>query len=72
LAGALDDILAEKVGERIGFCLLVFPFGEKPEGADAGADYVANARRSNMIKFLKETADRLENREDIGPTQGTA
>jgi len=29
------------------------------------AQYVSNARREDCIKFLRETADRLEGREDV-------
>jgi hypothetical protein len=29
------------------------------------AQYLANCRREDMVKFLRETADRLEQREDI-------
>lgn len=29
------------------------------------AQYASNARRQDIIKFLRETADRLESREDV-------
>lgn len=42
------------------FCLLV------ADSCEAGiAQYVSNVQRSDMIKMLRETADRLESREDI-------
>lgn len=41
------------------FTLLVF---EEPELI---SQYVSNCRREDMIKVLRETADRLEAREDV-------
>ena len=45
---------------NLGFCLLVFPKGTK----DGIANYVADCEREDMIKFLRETADRLEANKD--------
>lgn len=75
LANGLEEIINEKAGERIGFALLLFPFGSNKDSKYAttqGADYVSNAQRPEMIKFLRETADRLELTEDIGPEIGEA
>lgn len=33
-------------------------------GGPGVAQYISNARRPDMIRFLRETADRLERRED--------
>lgn len=61
IGGAQMRRLAKKIEKEIpglGFCLLVFEFHE------AGmANYVANAQRADMIKSLRETADRLERRQ---------
>lgn len=32
------------------------------------ADYISNIDRQTAVKVLRETADRLDNNEDIGPT----
>jgi hypothetical protein len=45
---------------RSGFVLIVFPFNRP-----GISNYISNAERSSMIKALKETTGRLEQREDI-------
>jgi len=41
--------------EDFGFAIIVFPFN------DLGiSNYISNANRSDMIKTLRETADRIE------------
>jgi hypothetical protein len=73
MAKILDKVLETEFKERMGFCLLVFPFEKhSPDGLGEIADYVSNAKRKHMIDFLRETTERLENREDIGTTIGTA
>jgi hypothetical protein len=68
MASALDDILESETGKKMGFVLLVFQFD-----AVGLANYISNAQRPDMIKSLRETADRLEAWEDIpGRTTGTA
>jgi len=53
--------------KKMGFALLVFEF------FDAGiGDYVSNAERKDMIDALRETADRLERKQDIPKTIGEA
>ena len=69
IAHVLETVLSEKCQQRVGFCLLIFPFGEVP---DAGGDYVSNAQRPDMIKVLRETANRLEQNETIGKVAGEA
>ena len=59
-----DDIKA-KCGDKYGFVVLVFPFGE----AGRAAHYISNARREDMIKALREKADTLEAGQDI-PVSG--
>jgi len=44
-----------------GFIILNFPFGD----VSGMANYVSNANREDCIKFLRETADRLEKRKDF-------
>ena len=61
IAGAIEHTIEHEFG-RMGFALLVFEFN-KP----GISNYVSNARREDMIKSLRETADRLENRQDIPP-----
>jgi len=42
------------------FCLLV------TDTTEPGiAQYVSNVQRADMVKMLRETADRLENRQDV-------
>jgi hypothetical protein len=69
LAKALEEVLAEIYGKRLGFALFMFPWGEA-EG-EAG-DYVSNSTRETMIKFMREVADRLEAGEEIPRTVGQA
>jgi hypothetical protein len=56
----------ENVPKGTGFALLLFRF-DGPE-----ATYGANAERSDMIKFLRECADRLEDRQDKPPIRPTS
>lgn len=44
-----------------GATLLVYPFHSK----NGVANYISDAERSDMIKYLRETADRLEKRQDF-------
>lgn len=60
--------IMKDVGEAIsytfpglGFALLVFELND----ANGHADYISNAHRGDMIKFLRETADRLESKQDF-------
>lgn len=59
LAGFLDEHLnpGGKGNRQIGFALLMFPFGEKPEGR---MNYIGNASRPDMLKALKELVARWE------------
>jgi hypothetical protein len=56
--------MAEKVGKMLpqdfGFAIIVFPFNNP-----GISNYISNANRSDMIKALRETADRLEKRQDF-------
>nr|WP_321357201.1 hypothetical protein [uncultured Draconibacterium sp.] len=58
----------QQMGERVkallpsdfGYAILVFPFNNP-----GVSNYISNARREDMVKMLRETADRLDNREDF-------
>ncbi len=54
-----EQIIAEmndaNSGAPIGFMLMLFDFG--PDGFSS---YISNARRADMIKALREQADRME------------
>jgi len=45
----------------VGFVVLAADFGADP----GTAQYVANASRQDCIRWLRETADRLEARDDV-------
>jgi hypothetical protein len=66
IATGIDTAMKE-FEPKMGFCLLVFPFGNPGIG-----NYIGNADRSDMIKVLRETADRLEANEDIPAVEGSA
>jgi len=68
LAGAVEYVLKDLYGKRMGFALFMFPFSE----VGVAGDYVSNGTRETMIKFMRETADRLEKGKDIGRPIGTA
>lgn len=54
-ATAIDGALQELTGQRIGYCLMLFDFG------DAGSlAYGSNAQREDMIRALKEFRERLQ------------
>lgn len=55
IAAKVDAMLPSDMG----FTVLVFPLGNVGE-----SNYISNANRSDMIKALREIADRLEKRED--------
>lgn len=59
LAKMIETKMVETLGVKVGFCLLIFPFH-----FPGITNYVSNADRKDMIKALRETADRLERRED--------
>jgi hypothetical protein len=71
IADILTESLATVYGEKMGFALLVFPFNTDTSKVVA-ADYVSNGRREDMIKAMREAADRFEAGEDIPRTEGTA
>lgn len=61
LAEKIDAALHEQFG-KIGFALLVFEFHKPGIG-----NYISNVKRADMVKALRETANRLEKKQDIPP-----
>jgi len=61
---ALGDLISKEAFPGLGFALIVFEF-HKP----GISNYISNAERADMIKALRETADRLSGAQDIGPDQ---
>ena len=47
----------------LGFCLVTFEFGEKPN--NELMNYISNGNREDMIKALKEMVETLENGTDF-------
>lgn len=47
----------ESLDKKWGFALLVFPFGEVPEGR---MNYISNGKREDMVVALKEFVARNE------------
>jgi hypothetical protein len=62
MATAIEDKLPPGEGRR-GRCMFALLFWPTIEGGIA--QYVSNAQRPGMIKMLRETADRLERRQDV-------
>lgn len=56
----MGDALIEALPEGVGFALLVFATNEP-----GLCNYISNAKREDMIKALRETADRLEQGKQI-------
>ena len=52
--------VARQLPDGTGFLVLAAPFG--PGGV---AQYVGNGQRSDFIRWLRETADRLDARDDV-------
>ena len=63
IAGQIGAAVDE-MNVQVGFALLVFTFGE-----EGFSTYVSNANREDMIKALRENADRLEADDGIVPPQ---
>lgn len=62
LAKGIDEIVnagATKPEDKLGFALLMFPFGEKPDGR---INYISNAQREDMLVAMKEFISRNEGR----------
>jgi hypothetical protein len=69
-AEELMRIVARGISEvfpGMAFTLLIFNFN-----ATGSANYISNTNRGDMVKTLRETADRLERREEIPAGGGHA
>jgi hypothetical protein len=65
LAKAIDEFWNGKhtgAERKIGFCILMFPFGANEPSKDR-INYISNAERSDMITALKELIARFEGRD---------
>jgi hypothetical protein len=58
----MGDNIKKMIGEKYGFMLMVFPFGNNKGRV---AHYISDADRETMIKTLREKANTLENKLDI-------
>ena len=65
IAVAIDGVLQKELGP-MGFAVMIFEF-HRP----GISNYISNAEREDMIKALRELADRLEKKQDIPPGYGT-
>lgn len=65
LAKMVDTVTTETVGRK-GFMVLLFELGRP-----GISNYISNASRADMITALRETADRLEQNQDIPPAHPT-
>ena len=63
LQGLAELISREHLPPDWGFCILMFEFGDEGENTQ----WVSNASREDMVKALREQADRLEQRIAGGP-----
>lgn len=69
MARVIDAALQEELGRKVGFALLLFDF-DAAEGT--AGNYISNVERGSMIKALRESANRLEQNQDIPRTIGSA
>lgn len=60
LTTAVLDSVKALLPPNTGFCVLFWPFG-----SHGVSQYGSNSRREDMIKALRECADRLEKRQDV-------
>jgi hypothetical protein len=51
----IGRVLQEQYGGKVGFCLMLFDFGE-----DGWSTYVSNAQPEDMIAALRELANKRE------------
>lgn len=61
---ALGDVISKEIFPGLGFMLIVFEFHKS-----GISNYISNAERADMVKALRETADRLAGAQDIRPDQ---
>ena len=60
LTNRVCTLIRDALPSDTGFCVLFFP-----TGAPGVSQYGANCRRADMIKALREAADRLEQHQDV-------
>lgn len=58
--GKMADFVGNMLPKEMGYAIIVFKFNEP-----SISNYISNAQRPNMIKALRETADRLEKNQDF-------
>ena len=56
----MGKMIEKMLPKDFGYAVLVFPFHNLGVG-----NYISNAQREDMIKALRETADRLEKKQDF-------
>lgn len=68
IATTLDEFLngkdARTPNAKIGFVLMVFPFGEN-KGLTGRTSYISNGRREDIVVLLKEQLARFEGQPEI-------
>lgn len=60
MTSGILDAIKSRLPDEVGFAVLFWPIG-----THGIAQYGANCKRADMIQALRETADRLEKRQDI-------
>jgi hypothetical protein len=68
IAEAMEYMLKKIFGSRMGFGLVVFPFGEN----NRVADYITNGKNEHMVDAFRETADMIEQGNTIPDPIGEA
>lgn len=61
LMSKMGGEITKQLPKNTGFALIVFPFGDK----NKFSNYISNAQRADMIKALRETANRLDHKQDF-------
>lgn len=59
MAAALDDLLQEEYGKRVGFALIVAPFGQ---ANGTQVQYASNIDSTSSQEILRTILHRLENK----------
>ncbi|MNL60263.1 hypothetical protein D3C87_1840610 [compost metagenome] len=57
----LGNVIKNNLPTGLGFCVMTFETGN----TDTPSNYLSNCEREDMIKHLKETAERLERNKDF-------
>ena len=59
LINSVCTVVNDMLPPDTGFCILMFPFGKA-----GNSQYGSNCNREDMVRALREAANRLDNRED--------